>query len=227
MPNNLPDFGKIQACICAQRERFGAFYALLTSYNARFNLTSIIGEEEVFVKHFCDSLAGMDLFPLGVRVAEVGSGAGFPSIPLMLVREDLRFTLIESTGKKCAFLETAVRELGLNADVVCGRAEDVARGSLRESFGACCARAVARLDTLAEYCLPLVQRGGRFIAYKGWSEMQTGRRAVEILGGGRAEEIYYELPKGYGKRTLFVAEKVRQTPQTYPRGHGAERRTPL
>ncbi len=227
MQTALPDFGRIAACIEERRGRFEAFYALLRAYNARFNLTSIIEEEEVYVKHFCDSLAGMDLFPAGASVAEVGSGAGFPSVPLMLAREDLSFTLIESTGKKCRFLETAVRELGLKAEVVCGRAEDLARGDLREKFGVCCARAVARLDTLAEYCMPLVKKGGLFIAYKGAGEMETGRRAVEILGGGAMKEISYDLPRGYGKRTLFLVEKARPTPPKYPRGNGAERRSPL
>ncbi len=223
----IPDFAKICACIEEQRGRFGDFYALLREYNAKFNLTSIIEEEEVYVKHFCDSLAGMHLFPAGAHVAEVGSGAGFPSVPLMLVRGDLTFTLIESTGKKCAFLGEAVKRLGLHAEVLCARAEDVARTDRRESYDAVCARAVARLDTLAEYCLPLVKKGGIFVAYKGTSERETGARAVSLLGGGETEEIAYELPRGMGTRTLFAAKKVRQTPQKYPRGHGAERRSPL
>ena len=223
----IPDFSAIEACIRERRGRFDAFYALLKEYNARFNLTSIIEEEEVYVKHFCDSLAGMQLFAQGMHVAEVGSGAGFPSIPLMLAREDLRFTLIESTNKKCTFLETAVREFGLNASVVCGRAEDIARTPAREHFDAVCARAVARLDTLAEYCMPLVKRGGFFVAYKGASEQEIGMRAVQLLGGGETEEIAYELPRTMGTRTLFVAKKVRPTPPKYPRGHGAERKAPL
>ena len=222
-----PDLPAVYACIGERRERFAAFYALLCDYNAKFNLTSIIEEEDVYVKHFCDSLAGMHLFPQGARAAEVGSGAGFPSIPLLLARDDLFFTLIESTGKKCAFLEKAVFELGLHAEVLCARAEDVARTQRRESYDIVCARAVARLDTLAEYCMPLVRQGGLFVAYKGASEREIGSRAVELLGGGDIGEVCYGLPRDMGTRTLFAARKLHATPQKYPRGHGAERRMPL
>lgn len=223
------DFAALCSLYEEKKEKFSRFYALLLEYNARFNLTAITEEREVFYKHFLDSLAGVSFFPPRASVCEVGSGAGFPSVPLMIVREDLRFTLIESVGKKCAFLRTAVKELGLFAEVKNMRAEDAGRDSaLREKFDVCCARAVARLDTLAEYCLPLVKKGGTMIAYKGSAdERKIAANALGTLGGKEKETVFYELPEGYGRRSLVVIEKIRKTPETYPRGNGAERRNPL
>lgn len=211
-------------------EKFAAFYALLTEYNEKFNLTRIVGEDDCRVKHFYDSLLGEPAFLPGARCAEVGSGGGFPSIPLMIARPDLTFVLIESIGKKCAFLRHAVRELGLRAEVVNARAEDVGRdAAFRERFDACCARAVARLNTLAEYCLPLVRVGGRFVAYKGDAadELAEAQNAFAVLGGRLLSADRHDLPGGAGARTVVVAEKVRPTPAAYPRGRGKERSKPL
>lgn len=210
-------------------EKFARFRALLLEYNEKFNLTSLTEEREVLYKHFVDSLAGAPLFPQGARVCEVGSGAGFPSVPLMIVREDLFFTLIESTGKKCEFLRVVARELHLPAEVLHLRAEEAGRGELRESFDICCARAVARLNTLAEYCLPLVRQGGGMIAYKGDTEeeLEEGKRALSLLGGGEAERFSYSLPEGMGKRTILYIPKTGRTPVKYPRGQGKERSKPI
>ncbi len=224
-----PDFGALALRYEEKKEKFDKFYALLRNYNACFNLTTIIEENDVFVKHFLDSLAGAELFSKEENVAEVGSGAGFPSVPLMLVREDLHFTLIESTGKKCEFLKTVVKELSLNAEVMCARAEDVGKDKkTREHFDSCCARAVANLNTLSEYCLPLVKVGGKMIAYKGAEEeLSKAKNAVFLLGGGKAESVFYELPQSYGTRSLIVVQKTRRTPSAYPRGNGKERSKPL
>ncbi len=212
-------------------ETFGNFRDLLLKYNQNYNLTAITEEKEVFYKHFLDSVAGESLFPHGSRVVEVGSGAGFPSLPLKIVRSDLSFTLVESTRKKCDFLRAAVDNLGLSGvEVLCMRAEDAGKDRLwRESFDVCCARAVARTNTLAEYCLPLVRVGGRWIAYKGHAEEEAeeAARAVRLLGGSGLKRVEYELPEGYGQRTLLFCEKSRPTPAAYPRGNGRERRTPL
>ncbi len=223
------DFSAAEALYRAQKERFDRFFAMLREANGKFNLTAVTGERETFYKHFLDSLAGEPFFPRGANVAEVGSGAGFPSVPIMLVREDLRFTLIESTGKKCAFLRDAVREMGLRAEVVHARAEELGKdAAFRERFGTVCARAVARLNTLAEYCLPLVKRGGRMIAYKGAEdETEEAKNAIARLGGGRTERVLYELPEGMGRRMLVITEKTGATPAAYPRGQGAERRRPI
>ena len=210
-------------------EKFAAFYAMLTKANAQFNLTRITGEEECRVKHFLDSLAGMNYFPQDADCCEVGSGAGFPSVPLLIARGDLAFTLIESSQKKCRFLETVIKELGLRASVVCARAEEAAKGPLRERFDVCCARAVARLNTLAEYCLPFVKKGGAFIAYKGNAaeEMEEAKGALRILGGAIEEAHAFDLPQGAGRRTILVCRKISHTPPQYPRGHGKERTSPL
>ncbi len=226
MQSEMPDFGRCREFLEKKKEKFDLFFELLTEYNARYNLTAIVEREEVEKKHFLDSLAGEFLFPEGALVYEVGSGAGFPSLPLAIVREDLKFVLIESTGKKCDFLRIAAKELCLNAEVLCTRAETLGRGAGREQADVCVARAVAPLPTLAEYCLPLVKKGGKFIAYKGTSEKESAKRAVSLLGGGREKEIAYFLPGG-DARTLYIAEKVHPTPQKYPRGQGAERKDPL
>ena len=149
-------------------DKFGQFENLLLEYNKKCNLTSITAKNEVFIKHFLDSIAGESLFPKNSKVAEIGSGGGFPSIPLKIIRDDLAFTLIESTGKKCTFLNDVVDKLGLNCVQVLNiRAEDGARDKdLREKFDIACARAVAQLNTLCEYCLPYVKVGGSFVAYK-------------------------------------------------------------
>ncbi len=217
-----------ESFVNANREQFDAFEELLLFYNKKFNLTAITEHEEVFYKHFVDSVAGADLFPEHARVAEVGSGAGFPSIPLMIVRRDLQFLLIESTGKKCEFLRTAVRELDLAACVLQMRAEEAARGMFREDRDVCCARAVARLNTLSEYCLPLVKQGGKMIAYKGArEELKEAENAIRLLGGGEAKTYHYELPKGYGARSLVEIKKIRRTPLQYPRGNGKEVTSPI
>lgn len=229
MHENMPDFRELEAAV-GKDERFERFFALLAASNERFNLTAITDREEVIHKHFLDSLAGAFLFPRGARCVEIGSGAGFPSIPLKLYREDLTFTLIESTGKKCAFLERAVKELGLGGvDIVQIRAEEAGRREeFRERFDVAFARAVARYPALCEYCLPLVRQGGRMIAYKSdAAEIAEGRNAVRLLGGEIEREISYELPDAYGKRLLAVAVKKRNTPPCYPRGKGLERKQPL
>lgn len=212
-------------------EKFAAFYRLLCEYNEKFNLTRITDEKDCRIKHFLDSLKGEKFFPQNAACAEVGSGGGFPSVPLMIARKDLSFTLFESVGKKCAFLETAVKELGLRARVLCMRAEDAGKDpAFRERFDVCCARAVARLNTLSEYCVPLVKTGGRFIAYKGSAaqeEIAEARHALKVLGAREIASEKFLLGEEAGERTIFVAEKERPTPAKYPRGRGKERSDPL
>ena len=209
---------------------FERYFSLLTDYNARFNLTAITEKAEVYEKHFLDSILGEALFPAHARALEVGSGAGFPSLPLKIVREDLNFTLVESTGKKCSFLNTVVDKLNLKGVKVLNiRAEDGAKDqALREKSDICCARAVARLNTLSEYCLPFVKVGGRFIAYKGdcEAEIEEAANAIKTLGGEIEKIERYEL-ENCGKRTLIIVKKVCATPSKYPRGNGKERKQPL
>ncbi len=213
------------------REKLELFKVLLQQHNKLYNLTAICDDNGIYIKHFCDSILPQRLFPQGASVCEVGSGAGFPSIPLKIARKDLSFTLIESTGKKCAFLNTVIDNLQLNGVKVLNiRAEDGGRmAELRESFDICTARAVAALNTLCEYCLPFVKVGGRLIAYKGdcVEELEKSEGAIKILGGETERIEYYELPEGGGKRTVVVIKKVSATPLKYPRGRGLERKKPL
>ena len=211
-------------------DKFGVFGQMLVTHNKVCNLTSICDEEGVIYKHFLDSVVGESLFMGGANVVEIGSGGGFPSIPLKILREDLSFTLIESTGKKCNFLNEVVDKLKLDrVNVLNIRAEDGAHDKeLREKFDVACARAVAQLNTLAEYCMPFVRVGGLFIAYKGAAqeEIKNAENAVKVLGGEIEKVIEYELPE-CGRRTLISIRKVKSTPLLYPRGQGRERKNPL
>ncbi|MDE6869024.1 MAG: 16S rRNA (guanine(527)-N(7))-methyltransferase RsmG [Clostridia bacterium] len=212
-------------------EKFGQFERLLLEYNKKCNLTSITDEKEVFIKHFLDSVLGESFFPQKAKVVEIGSGGGFPSIPLKIIRDDLSFTLIESTGKKCNFLNDAVEKIGLNCVQVLNiRAEDGAKDkNLREKFDVACARAVARLNVLCEYCLPFVRVGGSFIAYKGEAcdEIKEAENAVKVLGGKIEEVLSFDLPGNGGKRNIIKITKIKPTPPEYPRGQGRERKNPL
>ena len=214
-----------------KREKFEAFRALIKEYNEKFNLTTIIEEEEMNYKHFLDSVAGEFLFRENGRVAEIGSGAGFPSIPLKIAREDLSFDLFESVGKKCEFLQVVVDKLDLKGmNIYKLRAEEAASQEIfREKYDHAVARAVARMNTLSEYCLPFVKKGGTFIAYKSGdkTEIDEAQNAYKVLGGKLKEVHEYALPKEYGERVLAVVEKIKPTPTRYPRGQGRERKSPL
>ena len=214
-----------------KKEQFELFKGLLLEYNQRYNLTTIIQDKDIFYKHFLDSSAGFELFENNSTVAEVGSGAGFPSIVLKILRPDLKFALFESVGKKCEFLSVATQKLGFkDVEIYNVRAEDALKDKkFREKFDHATARAVARMNTLSEYCLPFVKVGGSFIAYKSGEceELEEAENAYKILGGKKKIIYKYELPEGYGQRTLAVIEKVKNTPPKYPRGQGKERKNPL
>lgn len=211
-------------------EKFGIFYRMLAECNEKFNITRIVDEQDCKIKHFLDSLSGEKYFPQGANCCEIGSGGGFPSVPLMIFRPDLQFCLMESSAKKCSFLREVIEELGLNAQVHCVRAEEAAHDvQFREKFDVCCARAVARLNTLSEYCAAFVKTGGLFVAYKGdaGEEIQEAATAFSTLGLKLREAIPFELPQNAGKRAIVVCEKIKKTPSAYPRGRGKERSKPL
>ncbi len=214
-----------------KKEKFEAFRALLLEYNQRYNLTTILEEKDMYYKHFLDSAAGAELFGKNARVAEIGSGAGFPSVVLKLLREDLKIDLFESVGKKCEFLQAVVDRFGFkNVHIYNLRAEEAARAdNFREKYDHATARAVARMNTLTEYCLPFVRVGGSFVAYKSGdeTEIREAESAYKVLGGRLAKVLRYALPEGYGERVLAVVEKTKPTPPRYPRGQGKERKQPL
>lgn len=208
--------------------KFNEYYRLLIKYNEMFNITAITEEKEVYEKHFLDSILGVEKIE-GKSLIDIGSGGGFPALPLKIVKEDLAVTLVEATGKKCEFLKTVVKELNLeNVTVINGRAEDIAKNAnFREKFDVCTARAVARMNTLCEYCMPFVKVGGKFVAFKGdgIEEAKEAKNAINVLGGKLEEVKEYSL--GDAKRTLIVVKKVKKTEEKYPRGNGKERKKPL
>lgn len=214
--------------------QFRRYFDLLVEWNAKFNLTRITDEAEAADKHLLDSLAVLRLPMAGTwrRLADVGSGAGFPGIALKIARPDLEVTLIEATAKKVGFLEAAISGLGLaGIRAFHGRGEEYGRKpEFRERFDLVTARAVARLNALAEYCLPLVAVGGQFVAYKGpegGDEAREAARACEALGGVPRPPETFELPGGSGRRTLIVVDKARATASEYPRAVAQIAKRPL
>ncbi len=208
--------------------KFEKYYNLLIEYNNKFNITAITEKKDVFIKHFIDSLLCIKKIGCG-KMIDIGSGGGFPALPIKIMRDDLDLTLLEATGKKCLFLETVVKELDLkNVTVLNGRAEDFAKNpKYRENFDICTARAVARLNTLCEYTLPFVKVGGTFIAFKGEAseELKEGENAIKILGG--KSEFVDNLYLEDAKRDIIFIKKIKETPSKYPRGNGKERKNPL
>lgn len=214
-----------------KRKKFDIYRSLLKEYNKAFNLTAITDDEEINVKHFLDSVIKVDNFSTAAEVIEIGSGGGFPSIPIKIMREDLKMTLLEATGKKCGFLKTVADELGLkNVTVINGRAEELGNDSkYREKFDYAIARAVARMNVLSEYCMPFVKKSGSFIAYKGKSEeeLKEAEKAIEILGGKIKSVYKTELPLNSGERNIIEIEKIKNTPILYPRSNGKIKKSPL
>ncbi|MGL5207102.1 MAG: 16S rRNA (guanine(527)-N(7))-methyltransferase RsmG [Acidaminococcaceae bacterium] len=216
-----------------QLEQFSQYFELLIETNKVMNLTAITEPEEVAVKHIIDSLLAYDekLFA-GKLLADVGTGAGFPGIPLKIYCPELKVVLLDSLAKRLKFLENVIATLGLN-DIACVhlRAEDAGQNKQhREKYDLVTARAVARLSVLSEYCLPLVKPGGYFIAMKGSrfkEELAEGRTAVGVLGGEiiSAEEV--KLPGLDDGRAIIRIHKIKKTPVKYPRKAGVPEKQPL
>lgn len=203
-------------------------YEFLVEYNQNVNLTAITDFEEVVVKHFIDSVLPFSMidFKENSSFIDVGTGAGFPSIPLMIVRPDLKGTLLEALNKRCVFLEKACELTGVDPKVIHGRAEDYAKEK-REAFDFATARAVAAMPVLCEYCIPYIKTGGRFIALKSVNEDETlCEKAVNVLGGKIAEIKDYTITNGDSRR-LFIIDKVSQTPTKYPRNPSMIKKKPL
>lgn len=212
----------------AERAAFETYLRELTEWNKKTNLTAIEDADDILRKHFLDSLTVARALPEGsISLIDIGSGAGFPGIPLRVVRPDIRLALLEAVGKKAAFLEHMVVKLGLeNASVIHARAEDIGRDTLyRESYDVAVARAVAGIGTLAEYALPLVKVGGRLIAQKS-ADAEDGGAAIAELGGKVSETIDIAL-EGVPPRRLIIIEKISSTPDKYPRRAGIPSKRPL
>ncbi len=217
----------------SQIEKFEEYNRLLIEYNSKINLTTITDPLEVMIKHFYDSLTPAFYLDLaGKSVIDVGAGAGFPGIPLKILLPDIQLTLLDSLQKRINFLDVVVERLELGGvELIHGRAEELAQQPVhREQYDLALARAVARLNVLAELTLPLVKVGGSLLAMKaskGEEELSEATPAIKKLGG-QARDIYtLELPEGSGERNLILIDKLAKTPRMYPRRPGEPARKPL
>lgn len=215
--------------------QFKLYLELLQEWNKKINLTAITEQEEVYLKHFYDSLtAGLYVdFSKGVHsLCDVGSGAGFPSIPLKILYPELSITIVDSLKKRINFLEVVVDALNLTGiELLHDRAETFGQNKqYRATYDFVTARAVARMSVLAELCLPLVKKGGSFIAMKAAhapEELKDAEKAIAMLGGKIREDFAFELPREAGERHIIMIDKKKETPNKYPRKPGTPNKTPL
>ena len=208
-------------------DRFEIYHRLLAEWNERMNLTAITDPVEVAEKHFADSLAALPYLKAGMSVIDVGTGAGFPGVPLLIMEPGLELTLADSLQKRLTFLDALLKELDLKAALVHGRAEDLGQNKLyRERFDAAISRAVASLPVLLELTTPFVKVGGTAIAYKGdgAEEMKNAKGAAFLL---HVQLRQVNLESSLGRRCLIFADKTAPTPKAYPRKAGTPNKKPL
>ena len=203
-------------------DRFDTYAERLVRWNEHVNLTAITEPDDIVIKHFIDSLYPMKYidFKPGQTIADVGTGAGFPGMPILIANPKVEVNFIDSSGKRINFINDVLSKIGIIATSTHERAEDVGKNpELREKYDFATARAVAPLNVLCEYCLPLVKVGGRFVSLKGSNgleELEAAKNAIEVLGGELETADSYKLPNGDG-RTIFIIKKISQTPTKYPR----------
>ena len=218
-----------QNLIDKHRNEFEIYFEELVSYNEKVNLTAITEKHDVFTKHFLDSILSIDAISEGAKIVDIGTGAGFPSLPIKIVRPDVDITMVDSLNKRVNFLNYICEKLKIKSTNVHARAEDFAKNN-REVFDVAVARAVAKLNTLLEYLLPLVKVGGIVIAYKASNvgeEFAEAENAMEILGGKVLKSIRFDLPNSYGERHLVIIQKIKPTPKEYPRDKNLPKLKPI
>lgn len=219
-----------------QKEQFATYFNELVETNKVMNLTSITDEDQVYLKHFYDSIVlgfvDEKILTEELTLCDVGSGAGFPSLPLKIINPKLKVTIVDSLNKRIKFLDSLVAKLHMDqVTLVHGRAEEVGKNAqYRETFDVVTARAVAAMNVLTEFCLPLVKVGGQFVAMKSEKapeELLTAKFAIKTLGGQIRQQESIELPNDAGLRNFIFVDKVEKTPKKYPRKPGTPAKKPL
>ena len=215
-----------------QLKQFYNYMNLLIEWNKKINLTAITEPDEIILKHFVDSLTISKYISDGTRVVDVGTGAGFPGIPLKIYRQDIEITLLDSLQKRINFLDEVIRELNLEKiETIHSRVEDFGKDKkYREKFDIATSRAVANLATLSEYLLPLVKVGGKVISMKGSlieEELELSKNAIKILGGKVEKVDEFNLPNSDISRNIILINKIKETPNKYPRKAGEPSKKPL
>jgi len=213
---------------------FTLYKELLKEWNEKINITTITDDFEIDIKHFIDSITPLTtgLFKDNIKVIDIGTGGGFPGLPLKIMKRDLDVLLVDSTMKKINFLNDVINKIGLEKiQAIHGRAEEMGRDPLyREKFDVAISRAVAQLNTLCEYCLPFVKVGGYFISMKGSDideELKEASNSIKVLGGKLKEVKLIKLPLSDINHSLIIIEKIKETATKYPRGGGKPRKKPL
>lgn len=215
-----------------QLEKLDRYAELLVEWNEKINLTAIVEPDEIVNKHFVDSFLLLNHITVedGTKLIDVGTGAGFPSLPCKIINNKIELTMLDSLNKRINFLNEVVNAIGVTAKCIHGRAEEAAKEpSMREQFDIATARAVAHLRELSEFCLPFVKKDGYFVALKGYEieqELDESKAAIYALGGKVVEVKKYEL-QDTSKRAIVVIKKISQTPTKYPRSFGKMKKSPI
>lgn len=215
-------------------EKFETYTDYLLEYNKNVNLTAITNHEDIYIKHYLDSLSVLRYFDIkrNSKLIDVGTGAGFPSVPIKILRDDLNITLVDSLNKRIIFLENLIEKLELsNIKALHSRAEELAQNTaFRQSYDICLSRAVANMSTLCEYCTPFIKKGGYLLCLKGQNvdeEIKNSQNALKKLNCKIAEKINVSIPFSDLKHNIIVVEKIGDTPKIYPRKSGTASKNPL